>query len=505
MATPEGTERYFKRLAHKDLTPEAVRIFGKTGFKVSRIGFGGYRIHHNSTEHARALRYALLNGFNLIDTSSNYSDGGSEILIGNLLQEMFERQELSRDEVVVVSKVGYVQGQNMRLAQQAEEDGQPFPEMVRYADNCWHCLHPDFLEMQLSRTLERLALPALDVYLLHNPEYFLSHENKHKGGDIKAAHAEYDRRLQQAFEWMEEKVAQGKIKAYGVSSNTFVYPADDFEFTSLEKILHAAAQVASDNYFQTIQFPLNLFEIGACVEENQENGSKTLLHLAREAGLATLVSRPLNAMYNGELVRLASFRVTDPKAVIETFHTKLASLQRLENQFKRDIAGKLPAEARDTLQRVFSLASQFADALSLFHTWEHWDHVRQQMVMPQTAASLNYVSEKLHGEEACAKWAESYARAFMQILDAISKKYENEAQERTFKLAGKLKSLEPGLADSATLSQMALRVLTSVPEVNCVLLGMRKTPYVEDALAAMKAQTIEEAVDLLIDFNDVPK
>jgi len=32
----------------------------------------------------------FLNGFNLIDTSSNYTDGGSEMLIGNLLQEMID-------------------------------------------------------------------------------------------------------------------------------------------------------------------------------------------------------------------------------------------------------------------------------------------------------------------------------------------------------------------------------------------------------------------------------
>ena len=102
MATPQGTRNYFKRLEHKEIPPTAVRTLGKTNFQVSSIGFGGYRIHHNSVQHAKALRYALLNGFNLIDTSSNYTDGGSEMLVGNLLAEMFEREELTREEVVVV-------------------------------------------------------------------------------------------------------------------------------------------------------------------------------------------------------------------------------------------------------------------------------------------------------------------------------------------------------------------------------------------------------------------
>ena len=180
MATPESTEKYFKRLAHKNLPAHAIRTFGRTEFQVSSIGFGGYRVHYNSVEHARALRYSLLNGFNLIDTSSNYSDGGSETLIGNLVNEMIERRELDREEVVVVSKVGYVQGQNMQIAQENEARGRAFPEMVKYMDGCWHCIHPDFLQDQLSRTLERLQISALDVYLLHNPEYFLS-DLKKKG------------------------------------------------------------------------------------------------------------------------------------------------------------------------------------------------------------------------------------------------------------------------------------------------------------------------------------
>jgi len=51
MATPESTKNYFKRLSHKDIPEHAVRTFGATGFRVSSIGFGGYRINYNSLEH----------------------------------------------------------------------------------------------------------------------------------------------------------------------------------------------------------------------------------------------------------------------------------------------------------------------------------------------------------------------------------------------------------------------------------------------------------------------
>lgn len=39
---------------------------------------------------------------------------------------------------------------------------------------CWHCIHPDFLADQWTRSAERLGLETIDIYLLHNPVHFLS-------------------------------------------------------------------------------------------------------------------------------------------------------------------------------------------------------------------------------------------------------------------------------------------------------------------------------------------
>lgn len=73
-ATVEGTKSY----PHQS-TPN---LLGKTGWSVSPVGFGGYRIHDRVDEHREALKLALTSGCNLIDTSTNYGDGGSEKLIG---------------------------------------------------------------------------------------------------------------------------------------------------------------------------------------------------------------------------------------------------------------------------------------------------------------------------------------------------------------------------------------------------------------------------------------
>jgi len=77
-----------------------------------------------------------------------------------------------REEVIVVSKIGYVQGQNLKQAEAREQAGRPYPDMVKYGEGIWHCIHPEYLADQLTLSLDRLGLATLDVCLLHNPEYF---------------------------------------------------------------------------------------------------------------------------------------------------------------------------------------------------------------------------------------------------------------------------------------------------------------------------------------------
>lgn len=509
MATAAGTEKYFERLAKKSIPKTSVRTLGQTGFRVGSIGFGGYRIHHNSIEHARALRYALLNGFNLIDTSSNYTDGGSEMLTGNVLQEMFDRGELHRDEVVLVSKVGYVQGQNLQRARQNERNGQPFPDMVKYMEECWHCIHPEFLEDQLSRSLERLNQPFLDLYLLHNPEYFLSHAKKNSRGNLDEIRHEYYRRIKLAFEWMESKVSEGKIKAYGISSNTFVVPAGDAEFTSFEKTLEIARAIRTDHFYRAVQFPLNLFETGALLEKNQQSGTRTLLELAMDRHMATLTNRPLNATLSGRMVRLASFREKDATVLTEQFATRWRTLQQLEERFRREflarIGQRFPDIPRENFQKVFSMAESLQDALHLFQSWEHWDHVRQNIIIPQSFSTLNYLRDKMSRDEEWTVWAGKYAEALMELLDAIDLYFENQAQQRSQKLAAFLEEAEPLLTGSPTLSQKALRVVSSLPGVDCVLLGMRRVPYVEDAFAALQQEPVPSAERILMKLAELDR
>ena len=81
-ATREATR------AHTQKHPMASSILGMTQLTASQAGFGCYRVSVGVAHHETALRKALAEGINLIDSSTNYADGGSESLVGHVLTNL---------------------------------------------------------------------------------------------------------------------------------------------------------------------------------------------------------------------------------------------------------------------------------------------------------------------------------------------------------------------------------------------------------------------------------
>jgi aryl-alcohol dehydrogenase-like predicted oxidoreductase len=265
-ATEHLTEEY--HVAHPGLYSS---ILGRTGLRVSGAGFGGYRVSVGVEAHHMGLRRALTNGINLIDTSANYADGGSEELIGETIDELERAGLIARGQIVVVTKGGYIQGSNYTMARERAGSGSGFPDVVEYSPGLWHSISPEFLEDQISRALARLKLSTIDLYLLHNPEYYLSWAAR-AGIGIEAARKEYYRRIHDAFAYLETEVERGRIAWYGISSNSFPHPSDAADFTSLEECIGIAERISLVHHFAAIQFPANLAERGFVTEKNQRGG-----------------------------------------------------------------------------------------------------------------------------------------------------------------------------------------------------------------------------------------
>ncbi|MEC4016709.1 aldo/keto reductase [Streptomyces sp. H27-D2] len=81
------------------------RHLGRTGLRVSRIGLGTLTWARDTGEHDAAdqLKVFRDNGGTLIDTADVYADGGSEYLLGRLLDSLVPRRDL-----VIATKAGSV-------------------------------------------------------------------------------------------------------------------------------------------------------------------------------------------------------------------------------------------------------------------------------------------------------------------------------------------------------------------------------------------------------------
>lgn len=504
-ATVQGTAAYAARmigLAGDATLASGFTSFGTTGLTTTRVGFGTYRVHTQEADHREALKKALRASCNVLDTSTNYMDGDSERAVGTVLAELIASGKLGREEVVVVSKIGYVQGENLKLAEAREHSGRPYPDMVKYGDGIWHCIHPEFLADQLALSLDRLGLLTLDVCLLHNPEYFLS-EATHRGKqDLAALRAEFYNRLEQAFTYFESQVAAGRLQYYGVSSNTVTAPAESPEATSLASMVEAAQAAATSagletHHFRVLQLPMNLFESGAALTANTgAAGRQTVLEYAQQAGVAVLVNRPLNAMPAPQsgIVRLADLPLED--APIDVAR-QLDVVGTLEQEYRNSIAPAMQQAKQGTApDEFFNWSQELQRVRPQIQGLEHWEQLERQMIAPQVNQAIQTLSRHLTGEpsERWEAWRERYVPELLALLHGMRREATERSRARTTAIAHALDPLLPDARRQSTLSRKALWILAWTPGVTCVLNGMRTPHYVDDTLAILRWEPLKDVI-----------
>ncbi len=460
---------------------------GATGLLVSAAGFGGYRISSGAAGHAEALQRALAGGVNLVDTSANYADGDSETLIGEVLAATIEAGTIDRDQVVIITKGGYLQGRNYALSQRRKGEGRPFPGLVEIAEALEHCIHPEFLDDQIGRSLARLGLETIDGYLLHNPEYDLQAAHR-DGVPLEQAREAYYRRIAAAFRHLETEVARGRIRFYGISSNTFPSAADAADFTALDRVIQAAAEQGDENHLRLIQLPFNLLERGAVLEKNQADGT-SVLDVARRQQLGLLVNRPLNAIAGRRMVRLADVEVRqrlDYREIIQRIKALAESETRLWRKLLPDLE-TIPAGLKVRIRQQGCVAETLKHHWRSFGSLDRWRQARDGIFLPRIQGVIDFLTPLADGNPELADWLTAHETALERAFRAVASIYADAAVTRERKILAALAAADDAWAAPGTLSRKAIRALISTAGVSSVLVGMRQAGYVDDVLAELDA------------------
>ncbi len=494
-ATPEKTGEFTTQFKSQN-TSLAYRRLGRTNLRVSALGFGTYRCHAEIAEHKTALKLALQKGCNLIDTSANYTDGMAEVLIGDVLNEEIVWNGKPREQFIVVSKAGYIQGENYEIATNREREENPFPEIVKYQSGLWHCIHPVFIEDQITRSLSRMHLDTLDIYLLHNPEYFLMHAHS-QGFDPQLAEKQFYNRLRRAFTAMEKLVSEGLIRWYGISSNSLPLPDDHPHHVSLAKVWAAYEDAClqqgitpEQGHFAVIQMPYNRLENGAATLQNNafRGESFSVLALAKKLNLGVLVNRPLNALKDNQLIRLARYGAKDDVDYRQEFENEIEALERAEEDLisyivRSDFNFKIEGKSVREFLLVSSLLRQLTRELTDVSRYKEMVnyYISPVMAVGQKAL-LNRVTEaeKPNVSPLLKQYFDQFVaavNAWILYLDA-----QNSIQLRELDKAFDRENPD---FSQLTFSQKSLLSILRTQGVDVVLNGMRLPAYVEDSMGVL--------------------
>lgn len=185
------------------------RTLGRTGIKVSEIGYGAWGIGGkqwlggDDDEARRALNLAIDQGLNFIDTALAYGDGHSEVLVGEVARARKER-------IYLATKIP---PKNLEWPARSESVHEVFPY--------------DYIIECTEQSLRNLGVDCLDLQQLHVWQDAWAHRN----------------------EWLDALMKlreDGKVRYFGISLNDY-QPSNAIEVLKL-------------GYIDTVQVIYNIFE-----------------------------------------------------------------------------------------------------------------------------------------------------------------------------------------------------------------------------------------------------
>lgn len=323
-ATSEGTQQYVKYAVKEKSRPEShFRVFDN--LHLSSLGMGTYLGEITDYED-EAMEHAIYESIksgamNVIDTAINYRAMKSEKCIGRALSRLIRDRIISRDQVFVSTKNGYITNDGDFPSIEMMEYMQKMyitPGLISPSDisSGYNVLNPTYIERCIDKSLFNMKLNTIDLVYVHN-----SFESWYQ--DV--TREEYMEKLRKVFQVYEKYRARNKLRYYGMATWTcFRVPNDSNEYLSLEEVVKLAEDVNEGGLdksgFRFIQLPYNLAYSEPLLLKNQTVGNQenlSILEAASKLKIGVFTSIPL---FQGRLLHanIPNYKedLTDPVAKI---------------------------------------------------------------------------------------------------------------------------------------------------------------------------------------------
>jgi aryl-alcohol dehydrogenase-like predicted oxidoreductase len=303
LATPQDTDRFARRAIEARRLPSEHFRTSPGGLHLSSLGLGTYLgepdgATDQAVEHAVAV--CLTSGrVNVLDTAINYRLQRAERSVGRALNRLVDQGGVTRPEVFVATKVGYLAPDSEAgipaarwVQQELVETGVLGPHDLVGGSNA---MSPAYLKDQFARSRRNLGVESVDLLYLHNVADAQLPE---------VGPAEFESRLGRAFQVLEEFRAAGELGSYGLATWECLRTAPDTPgHFDLERVVHLAESVGGKEHgFRYVQFPFNVAMPEAWAARTQRVGGERLstFDAAHRFGLGVFTSVPL---LQGQLAR----------------------------------------------------------------------------------------------------------------------------------------------------------------------------------------------------------
>jgi len=295
-ATAEGTRKFMENAFKNGMANSHFRSFNNLNFSSLGIGtYLGQLTAEDDIDLENAIYHSLKSGaVNVIDTAINYRSMKSEKNIGHAIKRLIEDKIISRDQVFISTKNGYI----------TNDGDYPTIDVLEYMHKMYisqgiidskdissgyNVLNPNYIRKCLDKSLTNMQLDTIDLVYIHN-----AYESWFQ--DISTS--EFNEKIRRVFQVYEEYRSQNKIRYYGMATWTcFRLPRNEEGYLSLEDMVRIAEDVAGkDHGFRFIQLPYNLAYREAYSLRNQTVNSDndlTILEACNKLNIGVFTSVPL--------------------------------------------------------------------------------------------------------------------------------------------------------------------------------------------------------------------
>jgi aryl-alcohol dehydrogenase-like predicted oxidoreductase len=228
-------------------TAMELRQLGNSPLKVTPVIFGAWAIGGwmwggtDDADAIDAIKAALDQGVNTIDTAAVYGMGHSEILVGNAIKGR-------REKVIIATKCG--------MRWDSEEGSEPWEQpdnsgkLVTIRKNS----RPASIAYECEQSLKRLGIDVIDLYQIHRPDPSTP--------------------IEESTAALEKLRKEGKVRAIGVSN---------YSMDQLQRAAATATLASNQPAYSLIQRGIETEILPFCIEKN----IGTICYSPLERGLLT--------------------------------------------------------------------------------------------------------------------------------------------------------------------------------------------------------------------------